>query len=290
MFGYVVPDKPNMFIKDFTMYRAFYCGLCKTIGKKCSQSMRFFTNYDMTFFAALLHAVRGEQVEIRNEVCILNPVRKKSVVAVDRSMIDAMNLNTILGHWKVVDDIEDKGGVARRILDSVMIKRHYRKACKAMPEVAAAVEKGYRELAEREREGCASLDIAAHPFAEMMKECTRLILGDDYQEAIGEMMYCLGKWVYFADAIDDVEEDAKKGEYNCMLVGYDFKDRATFLADRKDMITFALEDSYRGVNEAFDKVELKAFEGVITNIIWYGLKEQTAELLRRTTKCKRTRI
>ena len=65
MFGYVVPDKPNMFIKDFTMYRAFYCGLCKTIGKKCSQSMRFFTNYDMTFFAALLHAVRGEQVEIR---------------------------------------------------------------------------------------------------------------------------------------------------------------------------------------------------------------------------------
>ena len=103
-------------------------------------------------------------------------------------------------------------------------------------------------------------------------------------------MYCLGKWVYFADAIDDVEEDAKKGEYNCMLVGYDFKDRATFLADRKDMITFALEDSYRGVNEAFDKVELKAFEGVITNIIWYGLKEKTAELLRRTTKCKRTRI
>ena len=205
-------------------------------------------------------------------------------------MIDAMNFNTILGHWKLVDDIEDKGGVLRKILDSVMIKRHYRKACKAMPEVAAAVEKGYRGLAEREREKCASLDLAAHPFAQMMKECTRLILADDYQDAIGDMMYCIGKWVYFADAIDDVEEDAKKDEYNCMLVGYDFKDRETFISDRKDMITFALEDSCRGINEAFDRVTLKAFEGVITNIIWYGLREKTAELLRRTTKCKRTRI
>ena len=290
MFGYVLPDKPNMFVKDFTLYRAFYCGLCKTIGKKCSQAMRFTTNYDMTFFAALLHAVRGEQATIKNEVCILNPFKKKSVVAVDRSMIDAMNFNTILGHWKLVDDIEDKGGVLRKFLDSVMIKRHYRKACKAMPEVAAAVEKGYRGLAEREREKCASLDLAAHPFAQMMKECTRLILADDYQDAIGDMMYCIGKWVYFADAIDDVEEDAKKDEYNCMLVGYDFKDRETFISDRKDMITFALEDSCRGINEAFDRVTLKAFEGVITNIIWYGLREKTAELLRRTTKCKRTRI
>ena len=84
--------------------------------------------------------------------------------------------------------------------------------------------------------------------------------------------------------------EAKKDEYNCMLVGYDFKDRETFISDRKDMITFALEDSCRGINEAFDRVTLKAFEGVITNIIWYGLREKTAELLRRTTKCKRTRI
>lgn len=290
MFGYVVPDKPNMFIKDFTMYRAFYCGLCKAIGKNCSQCMRVFTNYDMTFFIALLYGVRGEEIEISNETCILNPIKKKSVVKPSRSMIDAMNFNTILGHWKLVDDIEDKRSLTRKILDSVMVKRHYKKACKAMPAVAEAVERGYRELAEVERERTPSLDRAAHPFAQMMRECTALILGDDNTDAIGDMMYCIGKWIYLADAVDDVEEDARKGEYNCMLQGYDFKDRETFLQERQDFVAFALQDCCRGASEAFDRVRLKSCEGVITNIIWYGLAQKTNELLRRTTKCKKTRI
>ena len=49
MFGYVVPDKMNMFMKDYYGYRAFYCGLCKSIGKRCSQLMRInvylYTSY-----------------------------------------------------------------------------------------------------------------------------------------------------------------------------------------------------------------------------------------------------
>ena len=32
MFGYVVPDKMNMFMKDFYSYRGFYCGLCVKTG------------------------------------------------------------------------------------------------------------------------------------------------------------------------------------------------------------------------------------------------------------------
>ena len=289
MFGYVLPDKPNMFIKDFTMYRAFYCGLCKTIGKNCSQAMRVATNYDMTFYIALLHAVRGEKAEIAREGCILNPFRKKSIVRPNPTMIDAMNFNTILGHYKLLDDVEDNKSRIRKMIDSVLVKRHYKKACKAMPEVAQAVGNGYRELAEAERSNCGP-DRAAHPFAQLMKESTRLILKDDYTDAVGDLIYYIGKWVYFADAIDDVEEDFRKGEYNCMLVGYEFKDRETFLRERKDFLEFALGDCYRGACDAFDKVELKAYEGVVTNIIWYGLAEKTKELLRRTTKCKRTRI
>ena len=33
MFGYVRVDKPNILIKDFATYKAYYCGLCKTISK-----------------------------------------------------------------------------------------------------------------------------------------------------------------------------------------------------------------------------------------------------------------
>ena len=39
MFGYVVVNKPEMKFKEFDVYHAYYCGLCKTIknsyGEKC---------------------------------------------------------------------------------------------------------------------------------------------------------------------------------------------------------------------------------------------------------------
>ena len=40
MFGYVIPDKQNMYIKDFNVFQAFYCGLCKTLGETGSQITR----------------------------------------------------------------------------------------------------------------------------------------------------------------------------------------------------------------------------------------------------------
>ena len=31
MFGYVVVNKPEMKFKEFDVYHAYYCGLCKTL-------------------------------------------------------------------------------------------------------------------------------------------------------------------------------------------------------------------------------------------------------------------
>ena len=80
MYGYVLPDKPNMFVKDYSLYKAFYCGLCKSTGKMCGQLMRFTTNYDMTFLNVLYHAILDKEVKFSEETCILNPIKKKSVV------------------------------------------------------------------------------------------------------------------------------------------------------------------------------------------------------------------
>lgn len=77
MFGYVIPDKPNMLVKDLSEYRAYYCGLCKAIGKSYSEKARFLTGYDCTFLAAFLHNLYIETPKFNDEVCILNPVKKK---------------------------------------------------------------------------------------------------------------------------------------------------------------------------------------------------------------------
>ena len=38
MFGYISPDAPYLFKKDETLYKALYCGLCKSIGAGCGQT------------------------------------------------------------------------------------------------------------------------------------------------------------------------------------------------------------------------------------------------------------
>ncbi len=286
MFGYVIPDKPNMFVKDFTLYRAFYCGLCKCIGKRCGQLMRLTTNYDMTFFSVFLHALTGEKTEIKNEGCILNPVRKKSVIKPTPLMLGIADVNTILAHYKAADDVNDDKSAGKKAADALVIKRHFKKARKRNPEIAEIVRTGYEELGRLESERCENEDLIAHQFATILKELTRILAKEDYSEAAGNMMYNLGRWVYFADAYDDADEDAKKKEFNVFLTGYEYKDRASFVRDKGEDAAFILNCCLKEINNSFDNVKLKAYEGVVTNVVWYGLKEQTDRILRRTDKCK----
>lgn len=291
MFGYVLPDKPNMFIKDFSLYKAFYCGMCKTIGKKCSQMMRFTTNYDITFFNIFLHSLTDTDIELSNEVCILNPLKKKSVVKLNPLMVDIMDANTILSHFKAVDDIADNKSFSKKIADAIVIKKHFKRALKRNGDMYKTVKQGYDKLYELESKNCENVDLVAHQFATIMKELTKIIAKDKYTEDAGELMYNLGRWVYFADALDDLEEDAKKKEYNCFLINYDFTDRQKFLEDKGKDVEYLLYSCYNAICDRFDNIKLQKYEGVITNIIWYGLKVQTDNLLRRNTACKlKTRI
>ena len=34
MFGYIVMNKPEIKMKDFDLYRSFYCGLCRELREK----------------------------------------------------------------------------------------------------------------------------------------------------------------------------------------------------------------------------------------------------------------
>jgi hypothetical protein len=49
MFGYVTPCKMELKIKDFEKFKAYYCGLCRTIKKNFGNLPRLALNYDMAF-------------------------------------------------------------------------------------------------------------------------------------------------------------------------------------------------------------------------------------------------
>ncbi|MDE7070778.1 MAG: hypothetical protein K2O86_02230 [Clostridia bacterium] len=290
MFGYVIPDKLNMFMKDYYGYRGFYCGLCKSIGRRCGQLMRIGTTYDMTFLNILAHAVLDVELEMKMGTCVLNRVQKKLIGEDDEITRKVVDISTILAHYKCVDDFKDEKSTLKKFADTFVIKRHYKKAKKLYADFDKIVGEKYAELARLESENCSSPDKVAHPFAEIMVEIGELVFGDNYQEPIKNLMYNLGKWVYICDAVDDVDDDFKKKGYNVFLQNYDYKDKATFLQDKQEVLEYVLMSAYNAILDDFDKIQVKKYEGILTNIIWYGMLNNTKELLRRSEKCKKTRI
>jgi len=290
MYGYVLPDKPNMFMKDYYGYRAFYCGLCKSIGKRCNQLMRIGTTYDMTFLNVLAHAVHGEEPQMKMETCVLNRVQKKLVAGDDEITRTVVDISTILAHYKCVDDVLDDKSLSKRFVDGAIIRRHYKKAAARYSELDSFIKQAYGDLAKAEKDNCASVDRIADYFAKIMEKIGATVFADKYDEALSNLMYNLGKWVYLADAIDDVDDDFKKKKYNVFLQGYDYKDKASFLEDKKQVLEFVMMSCYNAILSDFDKIQVKKYEGILTNVIWYGMLNSTRELLRRVEKCKKVRI
>lgn len=286
MFGYVMVDKANMFMKDFYLYKAFYCGLCKSIGKKYGQFMRFTTNYDITFLNVLYHAVENKEIEISNESCVLNPVQKKSIVKGNDLVENIIDINTIMMHYKCIDDVVDSKSSGKKFLDNTIIKRRYIKSSKKYPKVDEIFKKGYEKLRKLEKENSGSYDMVADCFASMLKNTTKELFQDKYTDAIGDLMYSIGKWVYIIDAIDDIDKDYKSKEYNMFLVNYDYKDKETFLKDKHDELDFLIKNVLVTMSDAFDQIKVEKYDGILTNVIWYGIPAQSIDIL-GGKKCKK---
>ena len=54
MFGYVVVNQEALDAPSLRRYRAFYCGLCRTLGGRYGMAARMALTYDMTFLILLL--------------------------------------------------------------------------------------------------------------------------------------------------------------------------------------------------------------------------------------------
>lgn len=287
MFGYIIPDKLNMFLKDYYRYRAFYCGLCKCIGHECSEAMRFATNYDMTFVSLLAHGIKGIEPEFNKEGCILNPIKKKAIAKPTDLMRAISDVNTLLIYYKLIDDETDKG---KKAVSKIFVSKHYKRARKRIPQLDNYFKNSYDKLRQLENDRCDSIDRLADPFADMMRKAIEFILGEDYTDSVGELIYNIGRYVYIMDAIDDIDDDYKAHGFNPFLIGYEYKDRINFNADKQSELNFLLMHIYARIKESFAKIKLKTNEGVITNILWYGLLERIATILNADKKLSLPKI
>lgn len=100
MFGYVTVCKNALSEQGLKTFKAYYCGLCKAIGKRCSQSARLGLSYDITFLAIVLSSVCKNEISMKDKKCVLHPIRENICVENDTALNYAADMGVILTYLK----------------------------------------------------------------------------------------------------------------------------------------------------------------------------------------------
>ena len=275
MFGYITPDSPYLFKKDETLYKALYCGLCKGISKSCGQRARTALTYDRAFVSALVHNICGEDVKIERKRCAVHWIKRRPMTAPD-DISEALGcVNTALAYFKLCDDKRDK---EKRAALRHLYKRGYKRALKRDPAMIDIILNMSKNQAALEDGGCAVIDEACEPTAEMMKGLSRLYLKQYATDATDALFYAIGKWVYLIDALDDYDKDVKKGRYNVLFNAYKSPTIEEAKRDHGDELIFIFDSLFADMRISLSNIKFHFNHDLTDNIILRGIPVKTKSI------------
>lgn len=268
MFGYVRPVRDELKVREWRDYRAAYCGLCDTIGRRHGFVARMFLNYDFTFLAMLLMPACPRPELTRCHCPAKLWCAKKTCTAANPGMDLAADESIILAYWKLRDSIADSSFWERqgaRIL-SWMLRRSYRRAEQACPEYARTVESCLDELHRLERVQSPSLDRTADTFARILSAAAPQTGESARDRAMAQLLYHVGRWIYLLDAWDDLEEDRKSGNYNPISARFPGAEE-----ENRAYMRTTLRHSRNLCSSALELLDLGSWQSVVENIVYLGL-------------------
>lgn len=273
LFGYVRIEKAELKVKEYEMYKAVYCSLCKNLGRKYGILSRFTLSYDFTFLALLQLSLKDGCDQIKKGRCAFNPLKKcnycKDSEAFDLPSAAAM----IMLYYKLKDNLADEKGFKKlgyALIFPFFIFPHKR-AAKNFPEIEDTVSDYIKNQTELENNNCKELDRIADPTAIMLSEILKLCSEDEVQKRVLERLgYCIGRYIYILDAACDFEEDVKRKSYNVFKTG---NNKTELSENELKQIEARLFVCINEACAAFELLDIKKYKNILGNILYLGLEE-----------------
>ena len=271
MFGYIRPQKEQLRVWEYELFRAAYCGLCHTLGHRYGPVWRFLLNYDFCYLAILLSGTAGTPCSFCSRRCISSPLKPRRVLEQSPSLEYAADATVLLSYHKVRDGIRDEKGLRRfgMRLAAFLMRRGCRRAAAYRPTLERAIRENMQALIALEDARCPSLDRAADTFARILAAAAEDLPAERTARPLRELLYHTGRWIYIADAWNDAAEDIKSGSYNPIVL----RDSLTKPPEgaQTDEIRDTLELSCAAAARAYDLLELGSFGGIVGNVLYLGM-------------------
>lgn len=261
MFGYVTVDKPELKVKDYYKYKAYYCGLCRTLKEKYGQTGRLTLTYDMTFAIILLTSLYEYETHLTKRRCPASPVKPVAMLQSEITEYGAA-MNIILSYYHFKDDWQDERSAAGFAAAKLMHRRA-KQIEKNYPGQCAVIKKELRQLHHFEAAGSENIDEAAGCFGRLMAGLF-VYKEDMWSETLKRIGFYLGKFIYIMDAWDDLEKDIKKGNYNPLKKLYKEKD---YEERCHEMLTMMMAEC----SSAFELLPCIEDVDILRNILYSGV-------------------
>ncbi|MBQ8163994.1 MAG: hypothetical protein IJZ93_06505 [Clostridia bacterium] len=283
MFGYVKPQIPELKVRENELYRATYCGLCRTMGKCTGKMSKLTLNYDFVFLVLLRKVLEKRTGEIKMRRCVAHPLKKRPMLEIDDTLKYCARSSIILTRMKLKDNINDSHGFAKlkaKIVGAVSI--FFKKTDKELKPLEEKTADCISRLTALERENCDSIDAVACIFGELLANVASFGLEGVDKRVAEEIGYHLGRWIYVIDAIDDMESDIKTQSYNPIVNSFG---RELSENDKKLLHSAAMLE-LEAMSKSIELIDFSAHrdvEGILKNTVYIGMIAQTEKILKLTS-------
>lgn len=273
MFGYVNVYKPELKMKDFYKYKAYYCGLCKKLKDKYGRFGQMTLSYDMTFLILLLTSLyESETTKLQNR-CIVHPVKQHDTL-VNEITDYVADMNIALTYHHLLDDWQDERSLAG-LAGGAVLKKHYKQILERYPRQCHVIQESLTQLQECEKRRETNIDLVSRCFGELMGELF-VYRNDMWEEGLRLMGFYLGKYIYILDAYDDMDKDIKHHSYNPLL---HLRGKESFEEDCRSILTMMMAQC----TKEFEKLPCLLDHDILHNILYDGVWTKFDEIQKERT-------
>lgn len=261
MFGYVIINKGDMKFKEFDIYHAYYCGLCRKLKEKYGLPGQMTLSYDMTFVIMLLSGLYEPETMTDSCKCIAHPF-ERHMTKINEFTEYAADMNILLSYYKCKDDWADERKYSKRMYAGLLEKAYHQVEGKYGCKVRC-IETLMRQITEKEKESSSDIDEMSRLFGEIMAEIM-VYKKDEWRENLYGLGLYLGKFIYLCDAYEDIEKDLKDGNYNPFCQLYKSPD---FEEQCRSILVMMMS----GCSKEFEKLPILENIEILRNIIYSGV-------------------
>lgn len=275
MFGYIVPDRPELKVRENELYKAYYCGLCHSIKHSAGNLPRFFLSYDFAFLAMLFSGIKTQTDKIILKKCIASPLRQKPVVENEDVLDYCAEMNAILFYYKLKDDARDEKNPLYYIA-SWIYGLKIKKLIKKYSQKSDIIYNEIKKLTVLEKSNTNDLDLSSGAFGRIMETLFDYeLFTEEKRRALKWMGFNLGKWIYIIDAYDDIEKDRAKKRPNPFYEKDKEPEEIRVKQQErvKEYLLYCLEE----VSAGYELLDINTNKSVLDNIIYSGLLKKTHE-------------